>query len=163
MLGPEFERVMVASGGFTPTQRSHRARVDWVYALEAMKATGTGSEKAFRWLGSDEAGHQQRWRTTLLAELGRCGSLCADEGPRVIRDRAAELCEQKPTTARGVRLLRDVRRRLLNRPARAGDPVRQLAAAIVAAIDTYQGAHGHLTPAECRGALERVHQCIQEE
>jgi hypothetical protein len=161
VVSEEYERNLDRVGCFDGRD-SRRARVDYTYMLTAMNAVGMGKDERFRWLInlSNDGRNFRPWRKALLAELGRCGALFnEDDGPRMIQRAAGEVCELKPSTRRGVAILRRYRRLLLGKPSKAADPVQQLADAITRAVDEYSAAHpdADLSWSEIREALNLVY------
>ena len=165
VLDPEVERTLEAIGCYE-RKNSRRSRVDYSYMTDAMSALGMGKDERFQWLLGPETGRIFRpWRQSLLAELGRCGALyTAEDGPRIIRELARQLCDLRPSTRGGAALLRRNRRQVVGKQAKVSYPVQELADAVARAVDEYRAAHpdAELTLAECREAFHLAYLGIDE-
>lgn len=81
--------------------KTERSRQNRFYALRAIQVVG--GDPRFTWLADRARAHENAWRPTILAELGRIGN------DQTLRDVVAMICTHKPSARKAAAFIRRVR------------------------------------------------------
>lgn len=113
--------------------KSERSRQNCFYALRAIQVLG--EDPRFKWLADRARAHENAWRPTILAELGRIW----DE--ETLRDAAAMICAHKPSTRQAAAFIRRVRG--VRRQPASGTLLKRLLDTVGRFVDEYPETSWH--------------------